>query len=96
MLKEITIEALLEMPEKNLIDIRNKEQFKAFHVPGAKNIPEIGAILNAAELFNKNESYYIICNMGGSSLRVTEALTEQGYDVTNVIGGTNAYILMDN
>ena len=96
MRKDILIEDLMAMQEKTIIDIRSKKQYDAYHVPGAINIPEVGAILNASKHFDKNTPYYIICNMGSASIRVTEALMEEGYDVTNVVGGTNAFILMQD
>ena len=44
--------------------------------------------LKELDLFiNKNKHYYIICRNGSRSSVASKALSECGYNVTNVVGG---------
>ena len=89
-MKSITVTELAERTGTPLIDVREAGEFAAGHVPGAVNIPmsEIGNRLEELP----SEAFDVICQMGGRSARVTEALEARGYDVTNVEGGTGEWI----
>lgn len=76
----------------NLIDIREGYEYNGGHVPTAKNIP-MGEILDAPEKYlNKEDKYHIICQTGGRSLKTCKELSDKGYKVVNVSGGTGSYI----
>lgn len=76
----------------NLIDIREDYEFKGGHLPSAKNIPMRTVISQHEKYFNKSKEYYIICQSGARSSRICKFLSEQGYKVINVSGGTGSYI----
>lgn len=69
-----------------VIDVREVDEFASGHIPTAKNLPlsTLGANLDQLD---KNKSYYIICQSGGRSAMACGALGNQGYNVTNVMGG---------
>lgn len=73
-----------------LIDVRERDEYAAGHVPGAVNLPlsELGDRL--AEL--PTEAFDVICQAGGRSARAVKALEARGYDATNVEGGTGEWI----
>jgi len=73
-----------------LIDVREKDEYQAGHIPGADNFPlsELGTTYTNLD---KNQSYYVVCQAGGRSGRACEFLEGQGYQVTNVEGGVEAY-----
>lgn len=73
-----------------IIDVREKEEYARGHVPNAINMPLSSLNENYQEL-DKDTDYYIICQTGGRSATASRFLAEQGYDVTNVMGGTSAY-----
>ncbi len=76
----------------DLIDVREVYEFDSGHVPTAKNIP-MGVILsNPEQYLNKDKEYHIICQSGARSLRTCNDLSEAGYKVINVAGGTGSYI----
>lgn len=89
-MKSITIVELAARASTPLIDVREREQFAAGHVPGAVNIPmsEIGDRLDELP----SEAFDVICQVGGRSARVAQALESRGYDATNVEGGTGEWI----
>ncbi|MGO2745609.1 rhodanese-like domain-containing protein [Microbacterium sp.] len=89
-MKSITIAELATREGTPLIDVREKDEFARGHVPGAVNIPmsEIGNRLDELPA----EPFDVICQAGGRSGRVVEALEPRGYDATNVDGGTGEWI----
>jgi rhodanese-related sulfurtransferase len=89
-MKSISIEQLAARESTPLIDVRERDEFAAGHVPGAVNIPmsEIGDRLDELP----DEAFDVICQAGGRSARVAQALEARGYDPTNVEGGTGEWI----
>jgi rhodanese-related sulfurtransferase len=89
-MKTITIAELAARENTPLIDVRERDEFATGHVPGAVNIPmsEIGNRLEELP----SEAFDVICQAGGRSARVAQALEAQGYDPTNVEGGTGEWI----
>lgn len=89
-MKSITIADLVARERTPLIDVREKDEFAAGHVPGAVNIPmsEIGERLDELP----SEAFDVICQAGGRSARVVQALETRGFDATNVEGGTGEWI----
>ncbi len=89
-MKSITVAELAARENTPLIDVREANEFIGGHVPGAVNIPmsEIGGRLDELPA----EAFDVICQVGGRSARVVEALEARGYDVTNVEGGTGEWI----
>jgi rhodanese-related sulfurtransferase len=89
-MKSITVAELAERSDTPLVDVRERDEYARGHVPGAVNIPmsEIGSRLDELPA----EAFDVICQVGGRSGRVVEALESRGYDVTNVDGGTGEWI----
>lgn len=89
-MKTITVAQLAARSETPLIDVRERGEFAAGHVPGAVNLPmsEIGDLLHELP----DVAFDVICQLGGRSARVALALEARGYDVTNVEGGTAEWI----
>ncbi|MGO4678494.1 rhodanese-like domain-containing protein [Microbacterium sp. 2MCAF23] len=89
-MKTITVAQLAERTETPLIDVRERNEFATGHVPGAVNLPmsELGDLLHELP----DGAFDVICQLGGRSARVVEALEARGYDATNVEGGTAEWI----
>ncbi|GAA5025968.1 rhodanese-like domain-containing protein [Microbacterium fluvii] len=89
-MKSITVQQLRESTGVPLIDVREVDEFASGHVPGAINLPmsSLGEHLDALPA----EPFHVICQIGGRSARVVEALEARGHDVTNVEGGTGDWV----
>ncbi len=81
------------MNSENLIDIRDIEKFNGSHIIGAHNIPMNKLIANPNKYLDVNKTYYIYCQKGLSSVKVVNLLRKLGYEVNNVIGGYERWIL---
>ena len=84
------LKTLLDTETINLIDVRETDEFAAGHVPGAINLPLSELVSRYTEL-DTDKPYHIICQMGGRSAQACAFLAGEGYDVTNVNGGTGAW-----
>ncbi len=74
-----------------LIDIRSKEQYDNFHIPGFINIQEDNLQHYVSNL--KDKSFYLLCQSGIRSARVADELCNQGYLAYSFIGGIQHYNL---
>ncbi len=93
MLSNISIEELSKIKVPNLIDIRSIENYNNNHIPNAINIPFDKLIKNPNNYLKYNETYYIYCQKGYSSLNVCRLLASKGYKVINVLGGYEEWLL---
>ena len=86
----ITTEELLQKIDAgeqfSIIDVREKEEVANGIIPGAKHIP-LGQIETSFDQIDKTVPQYIVCKAGGRSAMACEILEENGYTVTNIVGG---------
>ena len=74
-----------------VLDVRNPDEYRAAHVPGAVLIP-LGELGDRQEEIPEADPLYVICAVGGRSLTATKALVDAGYQAVSVAGGTNGWI----
>jgi rhodanese-related sulfurtransferase len=74
-----------------VIDVREPDEYVEGHVPGAIPIP-LGEVPERVAEVPEGETVYMVCKVGGRSLRAAEVLAAEGRDVVNVAGGTMAWI----
>lgn len=90
--KNITTEdfAKLDFSKVTLLDLREPDELIVSGIEGALNLPfsKIGTGLSDVP---KDKPVYVYCRTGDWSEEVSEILADRGYDVTNVLGGYNAY-----
>lgn len=93
-MKEITTKelALKLANEKNIsvIDVREDEEVAQGIIPNAKHIP-LGQLDERMDEIDKNQAHYMVCRSGGRSGKACAFLAEQGFDVTNMVGGMLAW-----
>lgn len=75
----------------DLIDIREPYEFKAGHLPTAKNIPMNTILGNPEKYLDKSKKYHIICHSGSRSSMACKILRGDGFNIVNVAGGTGRY-----
>jgi rhodanese-related sulfurtransferase len=88
-MKSITVQQLRERTGTPLVDVREVDEFERGHVPGAVNLPMSSLGENLDQL--PDEPFDVICQVGGRSGRVVEALAARGYDATNDHGRTGEW-----
>lgn len=94
MVSSISVPEFLQIQDKvNIIDVRIVENYNRSHIPGAKNITANTLLANPSKYLNLYEKYYIYCQTGISSIRVCTYLKMRGYNVINLTGGYEEWIL---
>lgn len=94
MLKSIEINNLKsKIGTINIIDIRSVEKYNFSHIDTSINIPSDILISNPSKYLKKNETYYIYCQYGRTSIKLSLALNRLGYKIINITGGYEAWIL---
>jgi rhodanese-related sulfurtransferase len=90
--KSVDVNEVEELLGKiSLIDIREPYEYKAGHLPTAKNIP-MDTILETPEKYLDNtKEYHIICHSGSRSSMACGVLKDKGFNIINVAGGTGRY-----
>jgi rhodanese-related sulfurtransferase len=81
-------------PDVAVIDVRNPDEYEQGHLPGAQLVP-LPELADRVDELPTGQPLYLVCAVGGRSLRACELLTGRGFDVTNVAGGTKAWIQAD-
>ena len=84
---------LLKTKALNIIDIREIYELKNGKIPTAKPINKSLLLNNPEKYLDKEKIYYIYCNYGNTSAFLATQLTKKGYNVVNIIGGYNNYLL---
>jgi rhodanese-related sulfurtransferase len=73
-----------------LVDVREPDEWETGHAPTAYSLPMSQINERIGEL-PQDATLLIMCHSGGRSARVTEALTQAGYNAINVEGGITAW-----
>ncbi|MCV7234902.1 rhodanese-like domain-containing protein [Mycobacterium branderi] len=73
-----------------LLDVRENDEWKCGHAPGAQHIPMAEVPARLGEI-DRQAELYVICHAGGRSLRVAQYLQQNGYRAINVSGGMLAW-----
>ncbi len=74
-----------------LVDVRERDEYVAGHVPGAKLIP-LGEVVERVEEVDTTGPVYVICASGNRSAKAVQWYRRQGIDARNVSGGTQAWV----
>ncbi len=81
---------------KNLIDIRNKYEYKIGHIPNSINIVKDLLEIEPGRYIDKNEKYILYCERGIVSSELSKKLNLQGYNTESLKGGYSEYLKSNN
>lgn len=92
-MKEIPFSSFYQAYQKgdlHVLDVREQEEYDALHLDGVRLLP-LSELADRYQELEKDYPYYVICKSVRRSARACQFLEEQGYDVTNVQGGMDAF-----
>lgn len=93
MFESISVTNIKQLNRPNLIDIRSIEKYNNKHIMDAVNIPLEQLLIRPEKYLMKEKKYYIYCQKGIQSRKLCQILTNKGYNVSNISGGYEAWIL---
>lgn len=90
---QITVDDLAAAVDRQevVVDVRMPDEYVEAHVPGAILIP-LPELPARVEEIPDADPVHLICRSGARSQKAAELLAAQGRSVTNVAGGTLAWI----
>jgi rhodanese-related sulfurtransferase len=82
---------LINRQDAVVIDVREPNEFKAGHIPNARNIP-MGQLESRKDLEKlKSKPILLVCQSGSRSAQASANLQKQGYNVVTLAGGMAAW-----
>ncbi|MGE2837257.1 rhodanese-like domain-containing protein [Mycobacterium sp. SMC-4] len=73
-----------------LLDVREDDEWRRGHAPGARHIP-MGDIPARLDEIDRDARLFVVCHVGGRSQRVAQYLAQHGFEPINVAGGMLAW-----
>jgi rhodanese-related sulfurtransferase len=74
-----------------ILDVREDDEFKSGHIPGAEWIP-LGQLATRMNELPKDKTIVAVCRSGNRSGQATELLRQNGFNVHNMQGGMNSWV----
>ncbi|WP_405487564.1 rhodanese-like domain-containing protein [Nocardia sp. NBC_00511] len=73
-----------------LLDVREDDEWRLGHAPGAIHIPMVDVPARLDEL-DYDADIYVVCRQGGRSIQVVKYLNQIGFEAVDVAGGMVAW-----
>lgn len=73
-----------------ILDVREMDEFESGHISVAQTMP-LSGLEEQLDKLDQGSEYYVICHSGGRSAMACEYLSNQGYQVVNVLGGMSSW-----
>ena len=81
---------LAQSPKPFLLDVRQPEEYRSGHIPGARLIP-LSTLHNRLRELPKNQEIICICHSGNRSASAARQLVKAGYSAMDLRGGLIAW-----
>ncbi len=89
----INMRDFVKLSNINIIDLRSVEKYNNSHIPGSLNVPSDKLLLRPYDYINKDNKYYLYCQHGFTSRNVCIILSKLGFNVVNIDGGFENWLL---
>lgn len=73
-----------------ILDVREVDEYESGHIKSSTNMP-LSELVEIFKNLDKKQEYYVICHSGGRSANACTLLSNEGYNVVNVMGGISAW-----
>lgn len=83
------IEKIQKVRGAVLIDVRSPEEYREYHIPGARNLPYEN-IDNWMYRISRRRAWILYCDYGSTSLMAARKLGKMEFEVYTVVGGIEA------
>ncbi len=92
MITEVSVDDLRQAKDDGatVLDVREGDEYRAGHVPGAQLMP-LGVVPVRLHELPSDQPVYVICQSGGRSMQAATLLDAAGLDARSVSGGTSAW-----
>ncbi len=70
------------------VDVRDGFKYNIRHINSSINIP-VNDILSNVNILDKNKTYFLICDSGKVSLKLSRLLNNIGFNTYSIDGGYN-------
>lgn len=77
--------------EAVLVDVRQKEEWSAGKIPGAKHLP-LDRLRDQQHRLPKDREVILVCRSGTRSAFGAEMLSKEGYEASSLEGGVGAWV----
>ncbi len=89
---DLTVDELAQNLENYIVvDVREPYELRSGTIPGAISIP-MGQLEQRVAELDKSRAHAIVCASGSRSASVAAWLSQQGFNVANVVGGMSLWI----
>lgn len=85
------VEIARETEDAVIVDVRNKDEFAAGHIPGAVNVPLADVQFSMGTLGPVDTPLYVYCLSGARSRQARQNLKRMGYEKVVNMGGIAAW-----
>lgn len=79
------------LADRDLLDVRDPDEFAAGHAPGARNLP-LNSLRSALEPLSPARPLAVYCAVGGRAHNAVRLLRQHGYDAVNLSGGYTTFL----
>lgn len=83
-------EQLIKKKSVSILDVRENHEYEQGHIENVLLIP-MQTIPDELDQLDIDQPYYVICHSGVRSSSVCQYLSQEGYQVTNIMGGMSAW-----
>ncbi len=73
-----------------IVDVREQDEWENGHVESAIHLP-LSDFPDLKGRLDKDKEYFVMCHSGGRSAMACQQLAQDGFNVTNVMGGISAW-----